>query len=154
MTTTKFETTPALAPGTVPALVHASRFDMLIYRLFWWRWNRIFAARLDMWAAMVRYGYAYWEKRRAHNENEGGCPSAGSDSFDPTLWRERVYVQDTRNEDNEVWIRLSAANAPRHTLPMARFAAGQTLVIEIKHDPLGVHNQNAEAQLRRDSDVS
>jgi hypothetical protein len=68
-------------------------------------------------------------------------PPSGSD-FDPTLWRERVYVQGTRIENNEVWIRLSAANAPRHTLPTALFAAGQTLVIEIKYDPLGVHHQN------------
>jgi len=58
-------TTHAAPSGTVGAVVRASRFDMLIYRLFWWRWNRIFAARPDLHAAMVRYGDAYWSERRA-----------------------------------------------------------------------------------------
>lgn len=66
---------------------------------------------------------------------------AGSASF----WRERVYVQDVRQEAGEIWLRVSAANAPRGTPPMACFCAGQILVIEIHHDPQGVHGPNAQA---------
>jgi hypothetical protein len=45
-------------------VVRASRFDMLIYRLFFWRWNRIFAARPDLWSAVVKHGERYWEEHR------------------------------------------------------------------------------------------
>lgn len=62
-----------------------------------------------------------------------------AEMHEPILWRERVYVQDARQEGGEVWVRLSAANAPRATSPQACFAAGQILVVEMVHDPLGVH---------------
>ena len=63
----------------------------------------------------------------------------------PTLWSERVYVQDVKQEAGEIWLRISAANAPRGTPPVACFATGQILVIEIKHDPLGVHSPNNDS---------
>jgi hypothetical protein len=72
----------------------------------------------------------------------GAAP--GSENFDPTLWRERVYVQDVKQERGEIWLRISAANAPHGTPPVACFAAGQILVIDIKHDPLGVHSPTRE----------
>jgi hypothetical protein len=36
--------------------------DWLIYRLFFWRWNRIFAARYDLWVQVVRHGERYWKE--------------------------------------------------------------------------------------------
>jgi hypothetical protein len=65
-----------------------------------------------------------------------------TDIFDLTLWSERVFVQDVKQEDGEIWLRISAANSPRGTPPVACFATGQILVIQIKHDPLGVHSPN------------
>jgi len=67
----------------------------------------------------------------------------GSANFDPDFWRERVYVQDVKQEDGEIWLRISAANSPRGTPPMACFCAGQILVIHIKYDHQGVHSPNA-----------
>ncbi len=67
---------------------------------------------------------------------------------DGALWRERVCVHDVKQEAGEIWLRISAANAPRGTPPIACFATGQILVIEIKHNPLGVHSPNDQAHLR------
>jgi len=39
-----------------------SWFDMLIYRLFFWRWNRIFVARPDLWQIVVKNGERYWQE--------------------------------------------------------------------------------------------
>jgi hypothetical protein len=41
------------------AMVRPTRFDMIIYHLFWWRWNRILAARPDLWDFIVRHGQAW-----------------------------------------------------------------------------------------------
>lgn len=75
-------------------------------------------------------------EKRSSGSLERDC----SVNFDPDIWRERVYVHDVKQEGGEIWLRISAANAPRGTPPAACFCAGQILVIHIKHDPQGVHS--------------
>ena len=40
-----------------------SKFDWLIYKLFYWRWNRIFVENPELWFKMVQHGEQFWENQ-------------------------------------------------------------------------------------------
>ena len=45
---------------------------------------------------------------------------------------ERVYLQEVKQENGEIWLRISAANAPRGVPPMTCFLPEQILRIKIQ----------------------
>jgi len=58
-------------------LVRIGWFNLLLYRLFYWRWNKLFAARQDLWN-MVRGTpsqplYVGGEMRKIVNYRTGRC---------------------------------------------------------------------------------
>ncbi len=53
----------------------------------------------------------------------------------PANYRERVHCTAVKQEDGQIWLRLTACNAPYPSLPHGCFLPGQTLIVEIVRQP-------------------
>ena len=120
--------------GAQDASVFASKDLLGEMRLKQWVFEESQRLQVGMSAVYMRISRGKYPDMKCHRVTKRTIMVENpNDCFSPR--RERVHVQDVKQEAGEIWLRISAANAKRGTPPMMCVMPGDILILEQIHSP-------------------